>query len=77
MTTAKKSLGFKIMAKITAFLDRKLAKYRPAKPKEPPYTPKTTEDLVALLKRTSQEILDTNARNLIATAMAFCNNVTT
>ena len=68
MTTAKKSLGYKIMAKFTAFLDPKLEKYRK---KEPPFAPKTEEELVAVIKRTPKEILDANARNLIATAMAF------
>ena len=71
MTTDKKSLGYKIMAKITAFLDPKLEKYRPPKKKEPPYAPKTEEELIGVLKRTPKEILDANARNLIATAMAF------
>ena len=73
MTTAKKSLGFRIMAKLTAFLDRKLAKYRPPKPKEPPYTPKTEQDLVEVIHRTPQDVLNASARNLIATAMSFDN----
>lgn len=68
---SKKSLFFKIMAKLTAMIDPKLEKYRPPKKKEPPFTPKTEEELIGVIKRTPKDLLDANARNLLASAMSF------
>ena len=65
------SLFFKVMAKLTSFIDPKLQKYRPPKKKEPPFTPKTEADLIAVLRRTPKGVLDANARNLLASAMSF------
>lgn len=65
------SFFYKIMVKFTSFIDPKLEKYRPPKKKEPPFTPKTEEELIAVIKRTPKELLDTNTRNLLASAMAF------
>lgn len=65
------SFFYKIMAKFTAKIDPKLEKYRPPKKKEPPFTPKTEEELIAVIKRTPKSLLDAKTRNLLASAMAF------
>jgi len=65
------SFFYKLMAKITAKIDPKLEKYRPPKKKDPPFTPKTEGELIAVIKRTPKTILDMHARNLIAGAMSF------
>jgi CBS domain containing-hemolysin-like protein len=67
----KKSLFYRIMAKFTATIDPKLEKYRPPKKKEPPFTPKTEEELIGVIKRTPKTLLDAKTRNLLASAMAF------
>ena len=68
---SKKSLFYRIMAKFTAAIDPKLEKYRPPKKKEPPFTPKTEDELIGVIKRTPKTLLDAQARNLLASAMAF------
>ena len=65
------SFFYKIMAKFTAKIDPKLEKYRPPKKKEPPFTPKTEEELIAVIKRTPKSLLDAKTRNLLASAIAF------
>ena len=59
------------MTKFTASIDPKLEKYRPPKKKEPPFTPQTEEELIAVIKRTPKTLLDAKTRNLLASAMAF------
>ena len=68
---SKKSLFYRIMAKFTAAIDPKLEKYRPPKKKEPPFTPKTEDELIGVIKRTPKTLRDAQARNLLASAMAF------
>ena len=65
---SKKSLFYRIMAKFTAAIDPKLEKYRPPKKKEPPFTPKTEDELIGVIKRTPKTLLDAQARNLLASA---------
>ncbi len=50
-------LIFRLMTRFTAWLDPKLAKYRPPKKPEPPFTPKNERDFRAVLKRTPNNIL--------------------
>ena len=74
MTNQKKqrqSFFHKIMVKFTASIDPKLEKYRPPKKKEPPFTPQTEAELIGVLKRTPESLLDIKARNLLASAMSF------
>ena len=68
---SKKSLFYRIMAKFTAAIDPKLEKYRPPKKKEPPFTPKTEDELIGVIKRTPKTLLDAQARDLLSSAMAF------
>ncbi len=68
---SKQSFFHKLMVKFTAKIDPKLEKYRPPKKKEPPFTPKTEEELIDVIKRTPKTLLDAQARNLLASAMAF------
>ena len=65
------SFFHKMMVKFTASIDPKLEKYRPPKKKEPPFTPKTEEELIGVIKRTPKTLLDAKTRNLLASAMAF------
>ena len=60
----------KVMKKLTAWLDPKLAKYREPVKKEP-YVPKTEKEFIGVLKRTPEEILTSDQRNLIAGVMSF------
>lgn len=60
----------KVMRKLTAWLDPKLARYRPPV-KKTPYAPKTQQELIGVLKRTPSDILSANQRDLIAGAMSF------
>ncbi len=66
-----RKLFFKLMAKLTAYLDPRLEKYRPPKKKPAPYKPESKEELVKVLKRTSKSVLSDAERNLIAGAMTF------
>ncbi len=66
-----RQLFFKLMTKITAFLDPRLEKYRPPKKKPAPYKPESKEELIKVLKRTNKTVLSDAERNLIAGAMTF------
>ena len=66
----EESFGHKVMKKFTAWLDPKLAKYREPVKKEP-YVPKTEREFISVLKRTPEEILTDDQRNLIAGVMTF------
>ncbi len=68
---SKQSFFYKLMAKFVAKIDPKLEKYRPPKKKEPPFTPKTEEELIGVIKRTPKTLLDAQTRNLLASAIAF------
>lgn len=63
-------LKTKLMTRLTAFLDRRLEKYRPPK-KHIPYKPATKEELIKVLKRCNKTVLSDEERDLIAGAMAF------
>ncbi len=58
------------MKRFVKWVDPKLEKYRKAKEIEP-YTPKTLEDLLGVLKRTPKNVLDSRQRKVIANAMSF------
>lgn len=56
------------MKKITKWLDRKLEKYR--EPKED-FTPKSTKELVEVLKRTPKNVLSAKQKNMFAAMMSI------
>jgi CBS domain containing-hemolysin-like protein len=66
----EESFKDKLMKKVTAWLDPKLAKYRIPEKKQP-YVPKTEKEFIGVLKRTPEEILSNDQRNLIAGVMTF------
>lgn len=66
----EESFKTKLMKKLTTWLDPKLAKYRTPE-KKPPFTPKTEKEFINVLKRTPEEILSGDQRNLIAGVMSF------
>lgn len=69
----------------TAWIDPKLEPYREKRTKKPvaptpkvdtipkPYTPRTTEDFLAVLKRTPRSAISTRERHVIATIINFPN----
>ena len=59
----EESFKDKLMKKVTAWLDPKLAKYRTPEKKQP-YVPKTEKEFIGVLKRTPEEILSNDQRNL-------------
>ena len=65
-----------LMQKFVRWLDPKLEKYRvkptpkPA-PKPRPYTPQSTQDLIGVLRRTPESVLNDRQRDIIAAAMQF------
>ena len=64
------SFGHKVMRKLTGWIDPKLAKFRVEAKKEP-YTPKTEKEFIGVLKRTPENILTGEQRNIIAGIMSF------
>lgn len=68
-------MWFEFLQKIVRFIDPKLEKYRETRPnaakKEPPYTPKTLEDFIGVLRRTPKTIIDDVGRARIAAVMSF------
>lgn len=56
------------MKKIVKSLDPKLQKYRP---KSKPYAPETKQELIKLLARTPKDVLSSEEREIIASAMSF------
>ena len=63
----------RLMKKLTRFLDPRLEKYREKKPevKKKLPAPKTKEELLDLLKRSPDSVLDSSERLKIASAMTF------
>ncbi len=61
------------MQNLTRFLDPKLEKYRAKRPEKklPPFTPKTLDDFIGVLKRTPKSILSDTDRARIASVMSF------
>lgn len=66
------------MQKIVKFLEPIFEKYREHRPEvkeikkpEPPYTPKTVEDFIGVIKRTPKSVLNTKDRARIAAIMSF------
>ncbi len=59
--------------KFTKWVDPKLEKYREVKEPEtpPPYTPKTLEDFIGVMKRAPKSVLSGKDRARIAASMAF------
>ena len=64
-----------LIRKFVKWLDPKLEKYRPAKPKKPTpkYTPHSLEDFISILQRTPKSILSSQDRDRIAAIMSFDN----
>lgn len=61
----------RLIRKFVKWLDPKLEPYRPKKAPAPKYTPKTTEEFIAVLQRTPKSILSSRDRNRIAAIMSF------
>jgi len=61
-------LFFKLMAKIVKSLDPRFEKYRP---KKDAYTPQSKKELIDVLSRTHEDILSSQERDIIASAMSF------
>ena len=61
------------LRKIVKLIDPKLEKYREKKPvkKEPPFTPKTLEEFIDVLRRTPKSIISSKDRSRIASIMSF------
>lgn len=61
------------MIKLTKWVDPILEKYREKKPPEPqpPYVPKSTEDLIGVIGRTPKDYLSGKERAMIAACMSF------
>ena len=62
-----------LLRKIVKWLDPKLDRFRPPKPKPKPpkYTPTTLEDFIGVMQRTPKSILSSKDRNRIAAIMSF------
>lgn len=68
----------RILRKFVKFIDPILEKYRERQPEvkiekrpEPPYTPKTVEDFIGVIKRAPKSVLDIKDRERIAAIMSF------
>ncbi len=59
------------MTKFVHWLDPKLERFRGPKKKTPPYTPKTEKDLVGVLQRTPDDVINQIQRIAIASSMSY------
>ena len=68
-------MWFRFLQKIVKLVDPKLDKYREgpsnAAKKEPPYTPKTVEEFIGVLRRTPRSVIGSVERARIAAVMSF------
>ena len=65
----------KFLRKFTKFIDPKLEKYREqeSSPEIPPFTPKSLNEFIDVIKRTPHNILSSEDRARIASVMSFSN----
>lgn len=66
-----------LIRKFVKWLDPKLEKYHPTKPKKPTpkYTPHSLEDFIGVLQRTPKSILNNRDRDRIAAIMSFDDRI--
>ena len=66
----------RLIKKIVKTLDPKLEKYREKAEKEP-FSPKTTKELVGVIKRTTNGILSSSEKNMFASLMSYKDKLAT